>query len=303
MPSLVEELQKDALNQDVKVTELLQKSLVVATKLKLNVFASWVRLKLDVYGETEVPEYRVLHGTPQVFNPYRGYQPLHFGSVEHAKLFSKMHFNTPIGQIEHDLIGARKSGSDAFQVSYSPDIEKHLMDAIKFRLQPSLHMNASQVQGILDAVRKIILEWSLKLEADGITGEGMSFSTTEKERAQAQAVTYNIKNYIHGNIHDSQVQIESVSSTQSSVIEFDIAQVAKLVDALKSTIDILGLDEKGRKEATSEIATLEAQINSPNPKHSILRGSLGSIRRILEGAAGNLVASGLLNQIGAMFGI
>ncbi|MHB8473615.1 MAG: AbiTii domain-containing protein [Gammaproteobacteria bacterium] len=66
MPSLVEELQKDALNQAVKLTELLQKSLVVATKLKLNEFASWVRLELDGYGETD----RVLRKgkrTPEIY--------------------------------------------------------------------------------------------------------------------------------------------------------------------------------------------------------------------------------------------
>lgn len=303
MPSLVEELQKDALNQKVKVTELLQKSLVVATKLKLDEFASWVRLELDGYGKAKVPAYRVLHGAPQVFNPYRGYQPLHFDSAESAKRFSKMHFNTPIGEIEHDLVGSIKSGSDAFQVSFSPELEKRLMDAIEFHLQPSLRMNASQFQGILDAVRKIVLEWSLKLEADGITGEGMSFSTVEKERAQAQAVTYNIKNYIHGNINDSQVQMESAGSTQTQIAEFDIGQVAKFVEALKNTIEILGLNESGKKEAESEIAALEAQIKSPNPKQSILRESLCSVRRILEGAAGNLVASGLLNQIGVLFGI
>lgn len=177
------------------------------------------------------------------------------------------------------------------------------MDAINFRLQPSLHMNASQFQGILDAVRKIVLEWSLKLEADGITGEGMSFSTTEKERAQAHAVTYNIKNYIHGNISDSQIHVESVGSTQNQTTEFDIGQVAKFIEALKGTIEILGLDEKEKKEAASEIETLEAQIKSPNPKQSIIRESLGSVRRILEGATGNLVASGLLNQIGVLFGI
>jgi hypothetical protein len=303
MSSLVQELQKDALNQNLKVTELLQKSLVVAAKLKLNEFASWVRFELDGYGETEGPAYRVLHGTPQLFNPYRGYLPLYFRSAELAKRFSKMHFNTPIGQIEHDLINAIKFGSDAFQISFSPEVEKMLMDSIKISLQPSLHMNASQFQGILDAVRKIVLEWSLKLEADGITGEGMSFSLVEKERAQAQAVTYNIKNYIHGNINDSQVQIESISSTQNQITEFDIGQIAKFVEALKSTFEVLGLDEVGKKEAKSEIATLEAQISSPNPKQSILRESLSSVRRILEGAAGNLVASGLLNQISVLFGI
>lgn len=160
MASLVEELQKDALNYDIGVTELLQRSLVVATKLHLEEFKSWVRLELDGYGEEEVPEYRTLHGTPQVFNPYRGYQPLHFGDVKQAKRYSKMHFNTPIGELEHDLKGALESGSSSFQVSFTPGIEKMLMNAIEFRLQPSLHMNASQFQRVLDAVRKIVLEWS-----------------------------------------------------------------------------------------------------------------------------------------------
>ncbi len=188
MTSLVEELQKDALNHDIKITELLQKSLVVAMKLKLDELAAWVR-QLDGYGEADVPKYRELHGAVQVFDPYHGYQPLKFQNVDHAKQFSKMHFNTPIGELEHDLISAQKSGSDAFQVSFSPALEKMLMNAISFRLQPSLHINASQFQGVLDAVRKIILEWSLKLEEDGITGEGISFSPEEKSKAQVLRIT------------------------------------------------------------------------------------------------------------------
>ena len=301
MASLVEDLQKDALDHDIKVTELLQKSLVVATKLNLEDFASWVRLELDGYGKEEVPEYRVLHGAPRVFNPYRGYQPLHFGDVDHAERFSKMHFNTPIGELEHDLIGARKSGSDSFHVSYSLSVEKMLMNAIDYNLQPSLHISASQFQGVLDSVRKIILEWSLKLEVDGITGEGMSFSSKEKELAQT--VTYNIKNFVQGNIQDSQIQIEATNSTQTNSVEFDIEQLTKLIEALRSTINALGLEEQGKLELDSEISTLEAQVKSPKPNNTIIGESLASVRRILEAASGNLVASGLLNQVGTLFGV
>lgn len=157
MASLVEELQKDALNHDVRVTELLQKSLVVATKLKLDDFATWVRQELDGYGSSEVPEYRVLHGEPQVFNPYRGYQPLDFEDPEQKKVISKMHFDTPIGELEHDLKRTLESGSDAFQVSYAPSMESHLMENIEFRLKPSLRIGASRFQGVLDAVRKLFL--------------------------------------------------------------------------------------------------------------------------------------------------
>lgn len=301
MTSLVEELQEDALNHEIRVTELLHKSLVVATKLRLDDFASWVRLELEGYGDNEVAPYRVLHGAPHVLNPEVGYQPLFFSNVGYAEQFAKMSYNKPIGEIEYNLDRASQSDSDSFHISFSPKVEKYLMDAMGVRMQPFFFVNASQFQCILDAVRKIILEWSLKLEEDGILGEGISFSADEKKRARGDV--YNIKNFVHGNIHDSQIQIEVENGTQNISTQFDISQIAKLARELRNGIGEVGIDDDCKKELDSEISTLEAQIKSPNPKNSIIGESLTSIRRILEGAGGNLVASGLLNQVGAVFGV
>lgn len=141
----------------------------------------------------------------------------------------------------------------------------------------------------------------MKLESEGVTGEGMSFSSTEKELAQA--ITYNVKTLIQGNVQDSQIQIESSDSTQSQTTNFDIEQLVKLVEALRTTIDSIGIEDTDKNELESEISTIESQAKSPNPKNSIIGESLASIRRILEGASGNLIASGLLNQIGVLFGV
>lgn len=70
MPSLVAELQANALNHGVSITDLLHKCLVVATKLGVSELADWARRELDGYGESPVPEYRIVYGDPQVFNPY-----------------------------------------------------------------------------------------------------------------------------------------------------------------------------------------------------------------------------------------
>lgn len=301
MRSIVEEVQRDALNHDLSVTELLQKCLVVATKLGQNEFVSWARVELDGYRDKDVPEYRIVRGAPQVFNPYHGYQPLYFGDPKYAKQISEMKFNQPIGELEHYLRQGEKSGSDSFQVSFSPDFEKILMDGMEIRLQPSLHVNASQLRKIMDAVRKVVLEWSLKLETDGILGEGMSFSPEEKEKAQS--VTYNIKNYIQGNIEHSQIQVESSTSTQQATVkEFNITQLKDVLKALRSSLEEIGIDNDAKAELLAELVTLESQADSPKPKASIIRESLSFVRQILQGAAGNLVASGLLNQIGCLFG-
>lgn len=298
MSSLVEELQRDALNQNVKVVELLRKCLVLAMKLGIEDFASWARLEIDGYKDTEVPEYRVVHGQPQVFNPYRGYQPLFFPDPKLTERFSRMHFNQPIGQIEHDFSKAEKGSSNDFNVSYSPSVEKRLMDAIEFRMQPFLNISASEFRKILDAVRKIVLEWTLRLEQDGIIGKGMSFSKEEKEKAQS--VTYNIKNYIQGADY-SQIQIESAGSTQNLTIsQIDLQELKEVIQALRAAVPEIPLGEDAEAELVAEIQTLESQAASPKPKTSIIRESLLSARNILEGAAASLIAAGLLQQIGKL---
>ena len=70
-----------------------------------------------------------------------------------------------------------------------------------------------------------------------------------------------------------------------------------------STLDIVGISHVEKQELEAEISTLKAQAESPNPKNSIIAESLSSVRRILEASSGNLVASGLINQIGTLFGV
>lgn len=303
MPSLVAELQADALKSSVSITDLLHKCLVVASKLGVSELAEWARKELDGYGENTVPEYRIVHGDPQVFNPYRGYQPLLFGDSKRAEVFSRMQFNQPIGELEHELRQAERTRSGGFQIGYSKEVENMLMKGIKFQLRPSLRVSSSQFRQILNAIRKIVLEWSLRLEADGILGEGLTFSGEEKARAKEKAATYHIKNYIHGTFDRSQVQIDAVSSTQQmKTSSFDHEELTALVAALKEALPNLSLPVAQAREFAADVTTLESQVQSPNLKAGIVCEALLSLRAVLENAGGSLLAAGLLQQIGRLFG-
>ena len=72
-------------------------------------------------------------------------------------------------------------------------------------MTPSVQLDAAQLQGILDSVRTTILEWSLKLEEDGILGDGMSFSREEKQLASSN--TYHIETFI-GQVSNSQIHTD-----------------------------------------------------------------------------------------------
>jgi len=52
------------------------------------------------------------------------------------------------------------------------------------------------------------------------------------------------------------------------------------------------------RQVQAEVSTVETQLSSPRPNHVILRESLWSIRNILEGCAGSLLASQLIIEMG-----
>jgi hypothetical protein len=173
-------------------------------------------------------------------------------------------------------------------MSYNKRIGSKLMEEMKTQVPPVLQVQLSELCRIIDAIRNTILNWALKLEEDGIIGDGMTFSKEEKE--VADKVSYNINNF-YGDVTNSQVQQGTHSLFQSqTVFGIDSASLIALIEGIKGCMHESGLDLELVKELQSELDTLSAQANSPKPKKSIIKEGLLSIQRIIEGAAGSAVA-------------
>ena len=213
MSSIVIELQRDAMSQQVPITDLLRRAYVVAKKLKVREFEEWINSEMNGYGDTssdQVPGYRNLHGTVMALNPYHGWRPIMFENNKHEKNLSTRKNSQSVSEIEH-LVESTKKG-ETLQVAYPGSVAQELMDAIGLDMQPALHISSAALVRILDTVRNIVLEWALKLEEDGILGDGLSFS--EKEVATAANANYTL-NFIAGDIVNSQLQQGTNSSDQS----------------------------------------------------------------------------------------
>ena len=129
----------------------------------------------------------------------------------------------------------------------------------------------------------------MKLEKEGVLGEGMSF--TPKERAVA--ATINIDNFVQG-VTDSQIQIGSPRAQQIHQIDEAVLSLLRdLVSALDNVVHEQSSTEQDSSvdEVRAELDTLRAQVNSPRPKRGVVKESLKSLRTILEGAAGSVLAS------------
>ncbi len=281
--SLVLELQKEALDQNISVSHLLRKALVVARKLKLSEFQEWVEIELNGYT-VDVPEYRKIQGSCMVKNPYHGYIPVQFPNEKMAKSFSYRGVNSSIAELEA-LISNKKSG-EILTMRYPTEIERQLASQFD-GLIPQLVIGQDKFFAILDSVRNTVLNWSLKLEEDGIVGEGMSFS--DKEKQTASQIT-NV-NYIGQMVGSQLQQGTSNAVSYNADIKMDFAAIKVLIEQLKGQLSAMSQVPEQKAELQAEITTIESQINSPKPKEGIIRETLQSIRRILEGGAGNLLSS------------
>lgn len=289
MAGLVLELQRDAMDSSISVAGLLRKALVVSRKLGVGEMEEWINHELNGYGEAkEAPAYRKVRGQTMVWNPYHGYQPLNFGNPEMGELYSRRTCGQSISELEELLVTKK----DTYEMPYSQAAQQRLVKAMDVPLRPTLVISRVSIVGIIEGVRNAILEWSLKLEADGVIGEGMTFSDQERARAQASSITYQIENQtvIHG-MHGSQIQQGTKDSTQSFVSNGGVEQMVGLVSEIRDVLAGAGLPRESVEAVEADLATIEAQSRSPQPKPGIMKEAIRSVKTVLEGAVGSALGN------------
>ena len=202
---LVLQLQQLATDNNTDIMELLRKALLVAAKLGLRPFRDWANQELQGYGTSHVPEYRHVHAELKVDNPYHGLIPFLIDDKEMMEAICNVPIQEPIGSLV-DLMEIRYEDKGHLRVPMSPQQKLILMRMQDnfVQLEPVRTIGRNQVAAILDAVRTKILNWSLQLEADGVIGEGMTFSAEEKQRAQSSITIENFQGII-GDVSSSTV--------------------------------------------------------------------------------------------------
>ncbi|MFF2589508.1 hypothetical protein ACFVSS_16770 [Peribacillus butanolivorans] len=306
MESIVIELQREAISSSSNISDLLRKALFVARKLKVKEFEKWINQELNGYNcpAKDIPEYRQVVGSLVWFNPVHGWIP----AVIHDQEFSEMVKRTKLAESVPellDLITAEKGHGLAVQLNQSQQnilsnlFKEHLSEiGLYGSAQFRLNFGKSQAQGIIDKVRNIVLDWTLKFEEDGILGEESRFTGNEKQKTSIQEP---IKNeytiHFHGNASGIQFQQNSPNSTQTMTNGVDVGQISDFISNLEEYLNEVGLPEKQQSVVESEVEKISTELVSSQPQPSVIKQSLHSIRTILEGAGVNLITSGLMLMI------
>lgn len=291
--SIILKLQSDALDESVSVAALLRLAKVVATKLAIPEQLAWINHELDGYmslSVEELPMYRKLTGTPRAFNPYVGWRQIEFETAEVRKFYSNAPIGMSIASIENSI--EDRSGNSTPCFPYPPEIRSRLLNKLEGVTDVQLLLSRAETAGIVDAVRNIILDWSLELENAGIIGAYMSFS--EKEKSEAVPVTQNVfaqnVNFITATDH------AQVSTVQNSSL--NIEQVRELYEKIEKDMSLLPDDIREKIiPLTTEMAN---ELGSPEPDEGKLRQVLGKVREICSNVTENLATRGIIGWVDAL---
>jgi hypothetical protein len=124
----------------------------------------------------------------------------------------------------------------------------------------------------------------MKLEMDGILGEGMTFSTEEQRRASAVHYT----THFHGSVGN--VAQNAAHFSQTASIGIQPNDLARLVHDFSSHIDELNLDNRQKQRAEAQLAILNAELGG-EPDAEIVKQAGRTLWNITQGAIGSLIAT------------
>jgi hypothetical protein len=271
------------------VTELLRLAKLGAVKLDLKEFQQWISSELNGYTD-DVPPYRIVRGQMKAVNPYHGLVPVVFPADSISELVTRRNVSQRIAEVE----SLASQDHEHLMMPISDEQQILLQRMFRQNLEFKLVFHPIMLLGIVDAVRNAILDWSLALEKDGIKGEGMSFSKDDKDKAHKQTVSYRIdriENFTGalGNISGGQI------NATTTVI--NAAEIKKVLAEIDKNIDSFSF----KKEEKARVLEIIAEVRGCLKDGSLAsRGSalLSSLKGIFEKAAGSLLSSGIVYELG-----
>ncbi|HEL2982124.1 TPA: hypothetical protein UMU63_002762 [Stenotrophomonas maltophilia] len=158
-------------------------------------------------------------------------------------------------------------------------------------------------QGLVEVKRVMMgLPGMLRIKHKGIVEVEGAFAKPDEATSHFMPVNMLYVNQMIG----SAIQQGTSSSVQTLTSKVDIGEsesLAKFVEFATNILESNKSDSDLWRELKSEVETLRAQSNSPNPKRSIIKDGLSSLGRLCEGAASGAIGAQLATYIPPLLAI
>lgn len=210
MKEIVLQLQEDALSSDMDILALVRKAYLISKKLNLTDFSEWLNYEMNgYYGDCDVPNYRIAYGEIKAWNPYHGWIPVVFDKTTD---FHKKEICDSLASLKSVY---DKSNNQYCMYAFPSEVNAILSEKAPLTTKFSLFVSNSLIFNIFEQVKNKILDWAIILEDNKIKGYDLKFTEEEKERAVNTPIIVNYINNFYSEVIDSQIQQDTIDSTQS----------------------------------------------------------------------------------------
>lgn len=290
MSSLVLDLEQEVMEPECDILSALRKAHLIASKLKLTEFDTWIMSELNGYTNCDdIPDYRKVKGQLKAWNPCRGWIPVEFQDTKTQNQFCCTKLKNSIS----DILWLYNQSDRYFFMNYDAD-KAQLMDKmcnIPFSTQYSLAVSTHYFKSIIEQVKNCLLEWIIELETEGILGENMRFS--QEETIMAKDVPQQINNY-YGNVVIGDVKKSQLVSGDNNTLLFHPDQAQDLIRQIREAVEKEQLSKEDRESAHELIDEVETKIaEKKNP--AIIKAALTGLKDFFICTGAN-IAGALITQ-------
>jgi len=287
MSGLVIDLQQEVLKPDCDVLNALRKAHLIAIKLKLTEFDLWIMSELNGYDDNQenVPKYREIKGQLKARNPYYGWVPV----VIHDSKLQDMLCTRVLGNSIGNILELYNTSDEQIIMSYPGNVEKILDDMCNSPIPTnySLHISKHQLKTIIDKVGNCLLEWTIKLEKEGIIGENIQFRQEEQNMDTKQP--HQVNNY-YGPVVNGDISRSQIVTGNHNTVTFNYEKATDLVKQVKDSIEQEHLSNEDRESAMELIDEVETKI-AAQKKPGIIRAALSGLKDFLVAGGANVTAA------------
>lgn len=298
MSSIVLDLQNEIISPNCDIVNVLRKAHVIAVKLGLTEFDQWISRELNGYhGNDIIPEYREVRGVLKALNPYQGWIPTMLTDDELESKICTIRVPNSISEI----VSLSAMSDTGLMSEFTGEKLNNLnrLFATPMPMKYALHYSGPAIVDIVEKVKNTVLEWTLKLEAEGILGENMQFNATEKEHAQSIPQTIN---YFYGsaNVINAPVERSAVVAGDGNTIQFTYEAADRAVSEIESSIEKENLSSDDKETVMEMLAEIKDKI-SQEKKPNIIKAALSGLKDFLIGVGASTTVAVIQAKMNGLF--
>ncbi len=294
MPTHISELIAMVSDPTIAISTLLRKAKVTARLLQQPEAVSWIDHELQGYPDDSlVPPYRQRRGRLAVRRDGITYL-LPVANTERAKQWQTCPISQPVSEL-----AAMAATGKPLRVKFPPEILPLIMAELGTAMEVEISLSAVQVQALIEAVRDRVLDWVLALDEAGIHRDGMH--STSQERLQTQQVP-SMSIRVGDNATGVQILMNSPGGQQQQTVtgQQKAEALAALLPWLQKVIDEGRLSPSEQADLQANHAALQALASAPTQSWPVIGAMANSVRVILEGAGGGVLAAQALGWLATL---